>query len=216
MGALQGGLTYRQYKVRDRLPTHWQAKVQQGLVNNVAKPLDPEGEFDRVVGWCSVHFILDTDMSLEQSLRDPYLMVAMRVESIKIPSGLLRMHCEAEERKVKRELKKEALSRYERAEVREQVEAKLRKRVLPSMKSYELLWNTETGVVRFFTTNKGLNEELMDLFEDSFGLTLVPEYAYTIAQDSELALDKTQLEALDSVEPTPFIDDETLFESMQG
>ena len=216
MGAFQGGLTYRQYQVRERLPQHWQAKLQQGLVNNVAKPLDPEGDQDRVVGWCSAQFILDTDMGLEHCLRDPYLVVALRVESINIPAGLLKIHCESEERRLKRELKKETLSRYERAEVREQVEAKLRKRVLPSMKSYELLWNTETGVVRFFTTNKGLNEELMDLFEDSFGLTLVPEYAYTIAQDSELGLDKAQLEALDSVEPTPFIDDETLFESMQG
>jgi len=216
MGALQGGLTYRQYRVKEKLPTTWQAKVQKGLVSNVAKPLDPEGEFDRVVGWCSAQFILDTDMSLDLCLQDPYLVVALRVETIKIPGGLLKVHCESEERKVKRELKKEALSRYERAEIREQVEARLRKRVLPTMKSFEVLWNTETGVVRFFTTNKTLNEELMDLFEDSFNLTLIPDYAYTIAQSEDLALEKEELEALESIEPTPFVDEDTLYESMKG
>jgi len=216
MGAFQGGLTYRQYQIKEKLPTTWQARVQQGLVQNVAKPLDPEGEFDRVVGWCSAQFILDTDMSLDLCLQDPYLVVAMRVETIKIPGGLLKVHCESEERKVKRELKKEVLSRYERAEIREQVEARLRKKILPSLKSYEVLWNTETGVVRFFTTNKSLNEELMDLFEDSFNLTLIPDYAYTIAQSDELGLEKGELEALESIEPTPFVDEDTLYESMKG
>ena len=216
MGAFQGGLTYRQYQIKEKLPTTWQAKVQKGLVSNVAKPLDPEGELDRVIGWCSAHFILDTDMSLDLCLQDPYLVVAMRVETIKIPSGLLKVQCEAEERKVKRELKKEVLSRYERAEIREQVEVRLRKRVLPTLKSFEVLWNTETGVVRFFTTNKSLNEELMDLFEDSFNLTLIPDYAYTVAQSDELGLDQGALEALESVEPTPFVDEDTLYESMKG
>jgi hypothetical protein len=84
------------------------------------------------------------------------------------------------------------------------------------MKSFEVLWNTETGVVRFFTTNKTLNEELMDLFEDSFNLTLIPDYAYTIAQSEDLALEKEELEALESIEPTPFVDEDTLYESMKG
>lgn len=216
MGAFQGGLTYRQYQIKEKLPTTWQAKVQQGLVSNVAKPLDPEGEFDRVIGWCSAHFILDTDMSLDLCLQDPYLVIAMRVETIKIPGGLLKVHCESEERKAKRELKKEVLSRYERAEIREQVEAKLRKRILPTLKSFELLWNTETGVVRFFSTNKSLNEELMDLFEDSFNLTLIPDYAYTIAHSDELGLSKKALDALESIEPTSFVDEDTLYESMKG
>ncbi len=216
MGAFQGGLTYRQYRVRDKLPQHWQAKVQQGLAANVAKSIDPEGDEDRAVGWCSAQFILDTHVTLDTCLYDPYLVMAMRLETLTVPAGLLKMHCEAEERKVKRELKKEALSRYERAEIRERVEAALRKRLLPSLRSFEVVWNTESGVVRFFSTNKGLNEELMELFEDSFGLVLIPDYAYTMAQEPALGLSDEQLAALDAVEPTPFIDSETLYESMKG
>jgi hypothetical protein len=56
----------------------------------------------------------------------------------------------------------------------------------------------------------------MDLFEDSFNLTLIPDYAYTIAQSEDLALEKEALEALESIEPTPFVDEDTLYESMKG
>ena len=92
----------------------------------------------------------------------------------------------------------------------------LRKNVLPSIKTSEVVWNWETGYVRFFSTSKGLNEEFIELFEESFGLTLTPEYAYTLAQDPSLSLTAESLQALDSIEPTAFVDQDTLFDTLRG
>jgi hypothetical protein len=129
---------------------------------------------------------------------------------------MLAIYCEREERRAMRELKKEVLTRYERAEIREQVEKELRKKVLPSIKSTEMIWNWETGYVRFFSTSKGLNEEFTELFEESFGLTLTPEYAYTIAHDTMLGLDRDQLSRLETIEHAPFVDQDTLFETLRS
>ena len=216
MGAFQGGLTYRQYRVKERLPAQWQSRVLQGIVNNIAREIKPSDDEVRHVGWCDAHFVLDTSVTLESCLYNEYVLLGMRVDSFNVPKGLLNIYCEAEERKVRKELKKEALSRYERAEIREQIEEQLKKRLLPSIRSTEMIWNWESGVVRFFSTNKSLNEEFMELFEESFGLMLIPEYAYTLAQDPALNLSQEQLRTLDVIEPTPFVDPETLFETMKG
>lgn len=216
MGAFQGGLTYRQYRVNQHLPPQWQKKVQQGLSQNLAKEINPAGEDERSVGWCNAHFALDTSISLEQCLYNEYVVVGMRIDTLIVPKRLLAVYCEREERLAMQELKKEVLSRYERAEIREKVEKTLRKKVLPSIKTAEMVWNWETGYVRFFSTSKGLNEEFAELFEESFGLTLTPEFAYTLAQDPNLGLSAEALKALDAVEPTAFVDHDTLFETLRG
>ena len=216
MGAFQGGLTYRHYRVNETLSPTWQRRVQDGLITNIAKEIDPRSDDDRSIGWCDIHFALATSISLEQCLRNEYIVAAMRVDTLTVPKRMLNIYCEREERRVMRELKKEVLTRYERAEIREQVEKELRKKVLPGIKSTEMIWNWETGYVRFFSTSKGLNEEFSELFEESFGLTLTPEYAYTLAQDPALGLDRDQLSRLDAIEQLTFVDQDTLFETLRS
>ena len=140
----------------------------------------------------------------------------MRVETIKLPASLVKLYCESEERKAKKELKKDVLSRYERADIKEQIEKQLRRKVLPSFKLIEMIWNVERGLVRFFNTSKGLNEEFMELFEESFGIQLTPDYAFTLAQAPEMGLSRNELKVLKSVESTPYVDHETLTEMMKG
>lgn len=216
MGTFQGGLTYRQYRVNQALPPKWQNKVQDGLSKHLAKEIDPSGDEDRSLGWCNAHFALDTSISLEQCLYNEYIVVGMRIDTLVVPKSLLAVYCEREERRAMQELKKEVLSRYERAEIREAVETTLRKKVLPSIKTAEIVWNWETGYVRFFNTSKGLNEEFIELFEESFGLTLTPEYAYTLAHDPTLGLSAELLKALDSKEPKAFVDQDTLIDTLRG
>lgn len=215
MGAFQGALTYRQYRVNEHLPPNWQRRVQDGLISNIAKEIDPRTDVERSIGWCDPHFALAPSLKLDQCLRNEYVIAGMRVDTLTVPKKLLMIYCEREERRAMRELKKEVLTRYERAEIREQVETELRKKVLPSIKSTEMLWNWENGYVRFFSTSKGLNEEFSELFEESFGLTLTPEYAYTLAQDPALGLDRDLLKQLESIEQMPFVDQDTLFETLR-
>lgn len=216
MGAFQGGLTYRQYRINEHLSPKWQKRVQDGLITNIAKEIDPQSDIERSIGWCDPHFALASSLKLEQCLRNEYIIAGMRIDTLTVPKKLLTIYCEREERRAMHELKKEVLTRYERAEIREQVERELRKKVLPSIKSTEMIWNWETGYVRFFSTSKGLNEEFCELFEESFGLTLTPEYAYTLAQDPALGLDRDLLQRLEVIEHAPFVNQDTLFETLRS
>ena len=85
MGAFQGGLTYRQYRVKERLPAQWQNRVLQGILGNLAKEIQPENDEVRNIGWCSAQFILDTQITLDQCLYNEYLIIAMRVDTLSVP-----------------------------------------------------------------------------------------------------------------------------------
>ena len=216
MGVFQGSLTYRQYRVNEHLSPQWQRTVQDGLIAHIAKEIDPRTDDERSSGWCDPQFALSPSLSLDQCLKNEYIIIGMRVDTLTVPKRLLLAYCEREERRLMRELNKDALTRYERAEIREEVEKALRKRSLPSIRSTEIVWNWELGYVRFFSTNKSLNEEFVELFEESFRLTLTPEYAYTLAQDPDLGLDADLLRKLDSIEHTPFADQDAMFEMLSG
>ena len=128
MGAFQGSLTYRQYRVNEHLPPTWQRRVQDGLIAHLAREIDPNTDGERSSGWCDPQFPLAPSLSLEQCLRQEYLVIGMRVDTLNVPKRLLTLYCEREERRLIRELNQESLTRYERAEVREQVEKALKRK----------------------------------------------------------------------------------------
>jgi hypothetical protein len=56
------------------------------------------------------------------------------------------------------------------------------KKALPIPVLYDVCWNTATGILLFFSTNKKANAEFMDFFLSTFELTLTPLFPYELAQ----------------------------------
>ena len=77
--------------------------------------------------------------------------------------------------------------------------------LLPSMKTIDMSWNVHTGVVRFWNQSGKVCEAFSDLFEDTFGMRLVPDNPYIGALQYELT-DK-QTERLAEIEVTIFHED---------
>jgi DNA recombination-dependent growth factor C len=213
MGAYQGSVSYRQYRLADHLPNNWQTRLLEGCIAHLAKEIDPNSEDTRHIGWCDAKSPMSTQLTLDRIVSNDYVVLAMRVDTLNVPKGLLRFHCDQEELKVLKETKKEALTRYEKGEIRDVVEKRLRNRLFPSVKWVDMVWNIQTGVVRFFTTSKGLNEEFVELFEEGFGISLIPDFPYTMAQLPEMGLSDEALDALESIEQSSFVDLDTLFET---
>ena len=214
MGAFQGGLTYRQYFVTDPLPEGWKDLFQAGIEKNVFRPIEIASDVERAIGWCSVHFPLDTELNAEMYAFNEYLVLAMRIDTLTVPGPLLRIHTEAEARRVMREQKRESLNRYERAEIKERVKLELRRRMMPTIKAIDMVWNWQTGVVRFFASNEKTNLEFMELFELTFERVLTPDAAYTAALYG-MKLTDPQKEALEHVEPEPFVDVDTAMRALK-
>lgn len=215
MGAFNGSLTFRQYYVRDPLPADWKDRFQLGIERNVFTPLDPAGEAERSVGWCSIHFPLDLELTPEQYIYNEYIVLGLRIDTMTVPGSLLRIFTESECRRVMHEQKKVKLSRYEKAEIKDRVKLDLKKRLLPSIKSIDLAWDWQKGVLRFFAGNEKVNVEFMELFEATFGLQLTPDGPYTMSLLEAAGLTEAEVAAFESVEPTAFVDLDTAVAAMK-
>jgi recombination associated protein RdgC len=216
MGAFHGTASYRQYRLSKEIPANYFNHILEGCIKHLAKEIDPNGNDTRLIGWCDAQSPMSNQLTLDQILLNDYLVVAMRIDTLNIGKGLLKLQCDQEEKRILKETKKESLTRYEKAEIKEAVEKKLRQRLFPNIKWVEMVWNTSTGVIRFFSTSKGLNEQFMELFAESFGINLIPDYPYTIAQLPEINLNDQALNQLEVVEPCSFVDAETQFTAMRS
>jgi DNA recombination-dependent growth factor C len=210
MGAFSGGSTFRQYYVSGELPNNWPDTFQEGIARLAFKDIDLKGEEDRALGWCSAAFPLDIDLQPELWRFNEYIVLALRIDTLGVPGPILRIHTEAEIRRVQLEQKRESLNRYEKAEIKERIHMALRARVLPSIKSIDMVWNWTDGTVRFYAGNEKTNLEFQEMFEDSFGLLLIPDTPYTAGLHGQgIKLTDEQKAVLDVVEPSIFVDTET-------
>jgi len=206
VGAFSGSLTYRQYSVRDALPDDHLALFQNGIERNVFHPLDPSKDQDRAIGWCDPRFAMDLELDSGTYVYTDYIVLAMRIDAWAIPATTLKLYTEAEVQRVMAEQKRESLSRYEHAEAKERVIMELRRRILPTIKVIDMVWNLEQGVVRFFSSSQRMNVDFMDLFESTFGLGLMPYGAYAAAHSQQVGLIELERERLEVVEPSIFVE----------
>lgn len=214
MGAFSGSLTFRQYYVKDPLPKDWQTAFQQGIERYVCKEINPITEEERSIGWSSIFFPLDLDLHPELYLFNEYLVLGMRIDTLTVPGPLLRIQTEAEIRKVKKEKKRERLSRFEKAEIKEQVKKALRKKMMTQIKTVDIVWNWHQGLVRFYSTNEKVNLEMMELFELTFGIQLIPDSVVTMAHFGGLDLSEAEKRSILELEPMSFVDQEILVAAM--
>ena len=214
MGVFSGSMTFKQYLVRDPVPDEWRTSFQKGVERYTFRPLDPASDSERSIGWCSPHFPLDLDIELSQLIYTDYLVLGMRIDGWSIPSSTLKIYTEAESRRVMAEQHRVNLSRYEIAEIKERVKMDLKRKILPTIKTIEMVWNWRDQVVRFFSSSQKVNLEFVDLFEETFSLRLLPDGPLAAAKTKMSGLSEGEVELLPSLEPCVFVDSDTAFEAL--
>jgi hypothetical protein len=138
------------------------------------------------VGWSASAHILDTAFEMEKNVIDDMLLFALRIDSQKLPSDLLKAYyltdlkglCANNQSgkpslRQKREAKESARERLEH----EAKDGRFLKR-----KAIEVLWDLNAGELYFATTSFTNIDRLYTLFKDTFGLGLEPLTASTIAE----------------------------------
>ena len=214
MGAFSGNLTYKQYYVMDELPDGWHESYEQAIKRHVFTPLTPESELERTIGWCSPHFPLDLELDSGVYLYTEYIALAMRVDTWTVPASTLKIYTEAESRRVMLEQNRTSVSRYEKAEIKERVKMDLKRKTLPAIKTVDMVWNWQTGRVRFFSSSQRLNLEFMDLFESTFDRPLIPDGVYGACIVPDLGLSEEERKRLEYLDPMPFVDAVTAADAM--
>jgi hypothetical protein len=174
MGIMSNTVSIYQYKVIGGLKgVAW---VQECLSKNQFMSIDTTAD-EEALGWVNLDDHTSTDFDNENVFRrDPYYAFALRRDQRKVPSAVLKNLVDKECARWLEE--RPAISRMpfkRKAEIRENLHASLLSKTLPVPATYDVVWNTDTGILAV----ANISERVLDMVEDTFsrtfvGLTLEP------------------------------------------
>ena len=203
MGAFEGSISFKTFFVDGEPSEGFQDEFLARMTQTAFVELSPDTEDERAIGWVCIDSPLDTNFTRKSTIFNQYLALSLRVDKWSMPSTLLKAHIKEATRELLVKKNVPALSRRDKEELKAVITSKLKRRIVPSMKVVDMVWNIHTKVVRFWTHSTALCEEFQELFEDTFGMTLTPDSPYVAAKME--GLDEDDLQKMAEVEPEWFI-----------
>jgi DNA recombination-dependent growth factor C len=179
---LTGSFTGCRFRVRGKLPANRAQAFQRGLTRQAFTEIEPRSDKTRTIGWVNARQILDTELSWDKIALGDHLILGLRVDERRVSKPILRARVQQVIGQRLREDAKAKITRDERARIAKSIETEMLAQTPPATKVIELAWNTKAGVVWFASTAKKATEEMMELFEKTFSLPLVPLVPYTLAE----------------------------------
>lgn len=200
MSAVSGSLSYARFFVPSKLPRDFRDTAHDAICANAIRPLHPDEAEEMRAGWCVMGENVGLELPYERVMLDGFVNLGLRIDKWTIPGALLRTRVREAETKYREKSGKERLSKREKIDVREIVVRELRRRLVPTVRVYDLSWSLEDGLVRFFSHSEKVTGTMLDLFAQTFGVELVPESPFTLAR--RLGLTDEQQAAWESIEMT--------------
>ena len=199
MGALAGTITMTCYYVRGEIPKDFKTSYIDALRQNKFVDINVDLEHEESMGWVTIADPFNTEFELNDVVWGSYLMAAVRQDTIRLPATAFKLHLRKAVAEQTKRSGKEKLSKSEVEEVRDLLEKQLKKKALPNIKTHDMVWNMERGVVWLWSTNKKVNEQFVDFFQETFGLQPIEKNPY--AQLEQLGITEEALERLLELEP---------------
>lgn len=200
LGVLRGSLTYSRFFVAGEIPDDIPGTFLKRIRANTFRDLVPEEDEASRHGWASVQDPIDVDLDHEKISWNEYLVLSLRIDTWVVPKPLLQAHLRNAEAALLEKKGLERLGKKAKAELKLAVLRKLRRQLVPSTKSIDLVWNTRTHVARFFSQSPRIHLLVQELFEKTFGLRLVPESPGTAGE--RWGFDERLAKLWDNLEPT--------------
>jgi DNA recombination-dependent growth factor C len=144
--------------------------------------------------------MFNSQLTEREFLHDPYLALSWRIDIRRVPSKALKEYCRKAEEEIKRMHNVEYLPRRQRQEIRETMSIQLLKRAIPRSRTYDMVWNLNTGVVLFGSPSNRIGGEFAEFFYKTFKLHLTPVFPYSMAYDI-LQKECANPDLLDKVHP---------------
>jgi hypothetical protein len=211
MGFLNGRVTFVRYRVGGEGPLPFGVDHLEAVERNAIGKYGPGESADGVAaGWAGGDHVLDVTFGLEKNIIEDALHLALRIDTDKIPSDLLKAYTKIEldaraqlnpsgyATKAQRQEAKEA------ARIRAEAEAadgRFRRR-----KHYPVLWDGRTNTLYAGTASASVLDRLLPLFRDTFDRTLEPITAGTLA--SEQAAERGVTRPIEEYSPASFLGEE--------
>ena len=200
MSAFRGNLTFARFYVTGDIPDDVPGTTLRRIRANAFQPLSPEEDKSEGVGWANIEDPVDIDLDHEKVFYNEYVCLSVRLDRWAVPGPLLKAHLREAEQALLEKRGLEKLGRQAKADLKTMVVRKLRRQLVPSLKSYDMVWNLNSHIVHFFSQSERITTLFDDLFKKTFKLDLVPESPGTAAD--RVGLDAKQATALAGLEPT--------------
>ncbi|MFO0744767.1 MAG: recombination-associated protein RdgC [Myxococcota bacterium] len=199
MGAFAGTLTMTCYYVQGEIPEGFRDSFVEALNKNRFNDINLDLDNEESIGWVTAQDPFDSEFELNKVLWGSYLVAALRHDVIRLPATAFKMHLKKAADEYRKKSGKEKLSKGELEEVKERLEKQLKKKALPNIKTYDMVWNMDRGSVWLWSTNKKVNEQFVDFFQETFGL--VPHEKNPYSQIERMGFEEDVLGRLVELEP---------------
>jgi hypothetical protein len=206
MGFAAGSVSFARFAVVGEHPR----EIDQSILEKLSEFVLENGEFgvpdDVEYGWCGGRHILDRHFTFEHNVFADALHFAIRIDTNRVPSELKAAYQAIEEEAIAASNPSGFISKNQKRDVKESVrrklESELREGKFRRSKLIPILWDFQTQTLLTSAANTSA-EKLHELFERTFGLTLEPLTAGTLAQ-RHLA-EKGKRRDYEDARPTRFV-----------
>jgi len=184
MSFATGSVSFRRFAVVGESP----AGIDQALLDKLAEHILEPGEFgvpqEIEYGWSGGRHILDNVFSFEHNVFADCLHVALRTDTNKVPGDLKKAYTLIEQEAAAAENPSGFISKAQKKQAKESVQNKLddemRTGRFRKTRLAPLLWDVPAAMLYCVASNK-TQEQLLELFERTFGLALQPLSAGSLA-----------------------------------
>ena len=184
MSALSGSLTYSRFFVDQKPPRDFRERYMRAIRHRVIQPLTSQDEDLTRTGFCAIGEPFELELNPTNVIYESFVNLGVRTDRWVFPSSLIKARVREAEAVYLEKKGRQRLSRHERTELKLAVQQKLKQKLTPQIRSVDLSWSLDEQLVRYFTHSAKSIANMLELFEKTFHIKLVPEAPYTLAAKS--------------------------------
>ncbi len=199
MGVLSGTMSFKAYYVEGYSglgfdPLIWGIKLRREEFN----PLQKETGEKESSGFVEHKDIFSGELRAEKIFFEDYAHFLFRKDIIKLQKKILFQFI----KKLEEQYREEPDSKAKYNKIKKEAEYLYLQQTIPSIYTYEVLWSCAKGILYFFNSSKGINEQFVSAFEKATELTLIEVETGTIAAK---ILSEKELQKFDSLQPSELV-----------
>lgn len=171
MSVISGPLSLRRFIVLGPVPS--EAFLCQALEMNQFRPFQDGSEEERV-GWCDWRNPLIVPPDVNWVGQDRFTVLGLRIDSRKVPAGTLKATVDLRIQALLAEKEVAFVGKDAKLALQDEVRAELLRKVMPSMKLHQVLWDAKGGVLLTDANSSRAQALLTIMFMKSFNCELQP------------------------------------------
>lgn len=204
MGFSNNTVSYVSYRVVESSLSGEELRqtILDGLSRGRISKIDVDLGTDRSTGFALYDDPLSTDFTHEGVFFDPLVLFAFRADKLTVPATTMKLYVRRRIREHLDATRRDKMPREEREELTAAVKLDLLKKALPTINTADVVWEINTGRIRFYSTSAILNEDFMIRFNEYLGIKIQAMNAVGILESH---LDERDLHDVWHLLPTSFL-----------